>query len=169
MSGVEPPFSAAAVAAAATERALERLVRGATWQAVTCEIGWHAVAETGADRGLIKPLAALADTLLTEGIEGIECRVDAAAVKAGRAHLDRWPHDQGGAELAATLEAGDEAERLVAAAYEQTRRETEAAARMRTQASGVHEPRRGRLLRPIDLGELGRKRERYGWPRRRAA
>lgn len=178
MSGIEPPFSAAAVAAAATERALERLVRGATWQAITCEIAWHAVVETGADRGLVKDLARFADASLSELTDGIECRVDAAAVRAGRAHLDRRPHDRAGAELAATIEAGDEAERLVVAAYEETRRQTEAAASTRTQAASVREPRRGRLLprgsagasiRPIDLGDLGRRRARYGWPRRNAA
>lgn len=166
MSGVEPSFPAAAVAAAATERALERLMRGATWQAVTCEIAWRAVVETGADRGLVKDLTGFAGALLSELTDGIECRVDAAAVRAGRAHLDRRPHDHTGAELVATLEARDEAERLVAAAYEETRHQTEAAASTRTEASSRRAPRR---IRPIDLGDLGRRCERYGWPRRNAA
>jgi hypothetical protein len=180
VSGFEPSWSAAAVAAAATERALGRLLRGATWQAITCEIAWRAVVEAGADGDLIEDLTGFADASLSGLADGIECRVDAAAVRAWRAHLGRWPHDHAGAELVATLEAREEAERLVAAAYVETRRETEAAARTRTHAASVREPRRRRFfhrgrpsdrapIRPIDLGDLGRIHERHGWARRNAA
>ena len=136
--------------------------------------------EADCDRDLIGNLARVADESLGELIDGIECRVGAAAVRARCAHL-RWrPHDHAGAELAAALEACEEAERLVVAAYADTRRRTDAAARARRQAASVRESGRLRFLRrerrsnspplsPIDLGDLGRPHERYGWPRRDAA
>jgi hypothetical protein len=170
-------FSAAAVAAAATERALGRLLRGASWSALSYELAWHAVAAAGGDQALIAALAQFADERLSEAIDGVEFHVDAATVRARSEHL-RWrPHDHAGAELAAMLEANDEAERLVLAAYERARGETEAAGRSRVDRSTAQMRRRrlGQqrsehgLLPPPDLGDFGRRRRRYGWPRRDAA
>ena len=170
-------FSAAAVAAAATERAVGRLLRGASWQALSYELAWHAVATAGGDQLLIAALAQFADERLSEQIDGVEFQVDAATVRARSEHL-RWrPHDHAGAELAAVLEANDEAERLVLTAYERARAETEAAARSRLPPSAAQTRRRRRdqrrsehaLLPPPDLGDFGRRRRRYGWPRRDAA
>src|SRR3982751_6564698 len=108
VSGVESSFSAAAVAAAATERALERLLRGATWQAITREIAWRAVAEAGGGHDLGRNFG---------------CVAGAPAVRAWRGHL-RWrPHDHAGAELAAAIEAREEAQQLVVAAYAQVCRD----------------------------------------------
>jgi hypothetical protein len=137
--------------------------------------------EAEGDPDSIGTLACVADEALSELIDGIEYRVDAAAVRARRDHL-RWrPHDEAGADLAAELEAREEAERLVVAAYEETRRRIDAAAQEQREAGpNGREPRRRRLLRlyrrwtsasppRADLGELGRRRERFGWPRRDAA
>lgn len=180
VSGFDPSFSAAAVAAGATERALVRLLRGTTWQAITREIAWRAVVERGGDGDLIEALMGFADAWLSELADGIECRVDAAAVRAWRAHLSQWPHDHAGAELVATLEAREEAERLVTAAYAETCRKTDAAARALTNAASLHEPRRRRFLRrgrrpdhapipPVELGDRGGVQQRHGWARRNAA
>lgn len=180
VSAFEPSFSVAAVAAGATERALVRLLRGSTWQAITREIAWRAVVEGGGDGDLIEALMGFADAWLSELADGIECRVDAAALGAWRAHLSQWPHDHAGAELVATLEAREEAERLVAAAYAETCRKTEAAARALTNAASLHEPHRRGFLRrdrradhapipPVDLGDLGRVQQPHGWARRSAA
>jgi hypothetical protein len=180
MSRTEPTFSAAAVAATATERAVARLLRGATWQATTWEIAWHAVAAAGGDRELTRSVVGVADEVLSAQIDGIECRVDAAAVRAWHAHL-RWrPHDLAGAELVATIAASEEAEDLVFAAYEAARQRTEEAAHARRRAAEAQAQRRRRFPRrsrertttsppPIELGDLGRSREEYGWPRRDAA
>lgn len=178
MSGVDSGFSAPAVAAAATERGIARLLRGATWQAIVREIAWHAVADADGDHELAARLMPLADEVLSELIDGIECRADAAAARAWHDHLEWRPHDLEGAELVATIAASEEAERLVVAAYAEARRRTEEAAQAR-QAAQAPAPSRRRFRRrdrprrkappgPIDLGDLGRAREVYGWPRRDA-
>jgi hypothetical protein len=143
------------------------------------EIAWHAAAGADGDYDLIASLVRVADESLSELVDGIECRVDAAAVRAHRDHLHWRPHDHEGAELVATLEARDEAERLVADAYDEARRTTEETAQSKVRPSATQEGRgflrrRGRrsnrtLPRPIDFGDLGGRRERYGWPRRDAA
>jgi hypothetical protein len=175
-------FSAAEVAAVATRGAIARLLRGTTWHAVTREIAWRAIREAEADGGreLIGKVGSVVDEVLSERIDGIECRVDAAAVGAWHDHL-RWrAHDLAGAELVATIAASEEAERLVVAAYDEALRCAEEAASAARQAAGAQKPRRRLFLRrarrgqstpqpSVDLGDLGRPRERYGWPRRDAA
>jgi hypothetical protein len=178
VSRLDASFSAAAVAAAATECAVARLLRGSTWQAIVREIAWHAVAEADGDHELAVRIMPVADEVLSELVDGIECRADSAAVRAWQDHLEWRPHDLEGAELVATIAASEEAERLVAAAYAEARWRTEEAARTR-QAAKTPTPRRPFLRRgprrtktppaPIDLGDLGRPREQYGWPRRDAA
>jgi hypothetical protein len=179
VSGLESAFSSPAVAAAATERAVARLLRGSTWQAIVREIAWHAVAEADGDHELAARLMPVADEVLSELIDGIECRADSAAVRAWHDHLEWRPHDLEGSELVATIAASEEAERLVVAAYAEARRRTEEAAQTR-QAAKSSAPSRRRFRRrdrprmkappaPIDLGELGRPREEYGWPRPDAA
>jgi hypothetical protein len=182
VSGVDSAFSAPAVAAAVTERAVARLLRGSTWQAIVREIAWHAVAEAHGDPEQAVSIMPVADEVLSELVDGIECRADSAAVRAWQDHLEWRPHDLEGAELVATIAASEEAERLVVAAYAEARRRTEEAARTRRQAASARAPRRRRFLRrerrrrnappppsPIDLGDLGEPREQYGWPRRDAA
>jgi hypothetical protein len=181
MADVDTSFSTAAVAAAATEQALARLLRGATWQGTIREIAWHAAAEADGDHELAVTVMPIADEVLSDLIDGVECRVDAASLRAWEEHLSWRPHDVEGAELVATITASEEAERLVAAAYETTCRRTEEAAHSRHHAADAHAPRRrglfGRRRRdpsrtpvpPPDLGDFGRPPERYGWPRRDAA
>ena len=181
MADVDTPFSTAAVAAAATEQALARLLRGATWQGTIREIAWHAAAEADGDHELAVTVMPVADDVLSGLIDGVECRVDAAALRAWYDHLSWRPHDVEGAELVATITASEEAERLVAAAYETTCRRTEEAADARRHATDANERRRRGLFRrrrgdrgraplpPLDLGDFGRPREHYGWPRRDAA
>jgi hypothetical protein len=110
-------FSAPAVAAAATEHAIARLLRGTTWQAVTREIAWHAAAAADGDYELAELVVGVADEVLSELIDGMECRVDAAAVRGWDEHIQWRPHDFEGAELVATIAAAEEAERLVVAAH----------------------------------------------------
>ena len=178
MSGVDSAFSAPALAAAATERAVTRLLRGSTWQAVIREIAWHAVADAEGDHELAVRVMPVADEVLSELIDGIECRADSAAVRAWHDHLEWRPHDLEGAELVATIAASEEADRLVVDAYAEARRRTEEAAQTRqAKASAPSRRRFRRRDRPpgkappaaIDLGDLGRPREEYGWPRRDAA
>jgi hypothetical protein len=173
-------FSAAALAAEATQRAIERLLRGGTWPGITREIAWRAVSKAGGDLELIVTVAPVADEVLSDLIDGVECRVDTAAVRAWHDHLSWRPHDLEGAELVATITAAEEAEDRVVAAYEETCRRTEEAAYARHHTARAHAARRPRFLRrgtartktplpPLDLGELGRPREQYGWPRREVA
>lgn len=180
MSEPTSPFSAPAVAAAATERALARLLRGRTWQATVREIAWQAVAAAEGDHALAVRLVPVADALLSELADGIECRVDAATVRAWTEHLEWRPHDAEGAEVAATIAAAEESERLVLDAYDETLRRTEETAFARRQVESEKAPRLRRILRggrrsaktpvpSIDLGNLGRQPEQYGWPRRDAA
>jgi hypothetical protein len=181
MADVDTPFSTAAVAAAATQHALARLLRGATWQGTIREIAWHAAAEADGGHELAVTVMPVADEVLSDLIDGVECRADAAALNAWHEHLSWRPHDVEGAELVATITASEEAERLVAAAYETTCRRTEEAARSRQHAKDEHAPRGRGLFRrrrrerspaavpQLDLGDFGRPRERYGWPRRDAA
>ena len=76
----DPPY--VAVAAGATERAIARLLRGTTWQAVTREIAWQAAAAADGDYELAERVVGVADDVLSELIDGIECRVDTAVVRA---------------------------------------------------------------------------------------
>jgi hypothetical protein len=179
VGNVDASSSTAAVAEAATARAIARLLRGATWQALTWEIAWHAVAAADGDRELARSLVGVADEVLSERIDGIECRADAAALRAWRDHVAWRPHDHEGADLAAAIAASDEAEGLVVAAYEEARDRVEEAALTRLQRGIAQRgrPRRfRRRSRPartpmprVDLGDLGRPRAEYGWPRRDVA
>jgi hypothetical protein len=181
MADVDTSFSTAAVAATATEHALAQLLRGTTWQATIREIAWHAAAEADGDHELAVTVMPVADEVLSSLIDGVECRVDAAALRAWHDHLSWRPHDGEGAELVATITASEEAERLVAVAYETTCQRTEEAAHGRRDPTDEQAPRRRGLFRrrrrdrarapvpPRDLGDFGRPRERYGWPRRDAA
>jgi hypothetical protein len=178
------PFSAAEIAATATERAIARLLRGRTWQATTREIAWHAAAAVGGDIEVTRTVVGIADEVLSAHVDGIECRADAAAVRAWHAHVDWRPHDLEGAELVASIAAAEEAERLVAAAYDDARQRADEAARGRREATRADTSRRRGLFRrgrerpsaptpqpppPVGLDNLGESPEEYGWPRKDAA
>src|SRR5262245_24297903 len=98
-------FSAPAVAEAATEAALRRLLRGRNWEAIMREIAWRATNACAADVELVDRLTELADHRFSELVEGVEFQVDQAATKFRGEYL-RWrPQDHDGADLGAELEA----------------------------------------------------------------
>ena len=99
------------------ERALRRLLRGGTWEALANEIALEAVRATGAELSCLEWLPGLIEAMLSEHVDGLEFVLEPARVSAFQNHLEKWPNDVAGAETAATLAAADEADRLAGRLY----------------------------------------------------
>jgi hypothetical protein len=91
-------------------RALERLLRGGTWEGVANEIAWKAVNATGARCGCVEWLSGLVEAHLSERVDGLVFALEPECRAARESHLRRWPHDLAGAETAVCM-AGEEAAR----------------------------------------------------------
>jgi len=112
-----PVLAGVPTAEEVVERALVRLLRGGTWEALANEIAWEAVRSTGAEPTCLEWLPGLVGTNLSERIDGLEFQLDGARAAARTEHLREWPHDVAGAETAATLAAHEDAERRLGRLY----------------------------------------------------
>ena len=112
-----PVLAGVPTAEEVVERALVRLLRGGTWEALANEIAWEAVRSTGAEPSCLEWLPGLVGTNLSERIDGLEFQLDGARAAARTEHLREWPHDVSGAETAATLAAHEDAERRLGRLY----------------------------------------------------
>jgi hypothetical protein len=99
------------------ERALVRLLRGGTWEALANEVAWEAVRSTGAEPSCLEWLPSLVGASLSERIDGVEFQLDGARESARAEHLREWPHDVAGAETAAALAAQEDADRRLGRLY----------------------------------------------------
>jgi hypothetical protein len=99
------------------ERALVRLLRGGTWEALANEVAWEAVRSTGAEPSCLEWLPGLVAVNLSQRVDGVEFQLDGARASARTEHLREWPHDLTGAETAATLAAHEDAERRLGRLY----------------------------------------------------
>jgi hypothetical protein len=103
-----PALAGAPTAEELAERALRRLLRGGSWEALANEIAWEAVRSTGVESSCLAWLPGLVEATLAQRIDGLEYVLDSVRYSAREEHLGQWPHDLVGAETAATL-AADEA------------------------------------------------------------
>jgi hypothetical protein len=168
----EPPTAEELV-----ERALRRLLRGGTWEALANELAWEAVRSTGVELSCLEWLPGLIEASLSERVDGLEFVLERARTSAWAEHLRAWPHDLAGAETAATLAADEEAAEQVSRLYLDVLEWASGLLGDRlTQAPSSLRPRLPSLRRerpPADLevpalvaNSLIQKRPRYGWPNR---
>jgi hypothetical protein len=112
-----PASTGAPTAEELAERALRRLVRGSTWEALANEVAWEAVRSTGVELSCLQWLPGLVEARLSEHAEGLEFMLERARSRARAEHVRVWPHDLAGAETAATLAADEEAVQEVSRMY----------------------------------------------------
>jgi hypothetical protein len=159
------------------ERALRRLLRGGTWQALAHELAWEAVRSTGVELSCLEWLPGLVEASLSERVDGLEFVLERARASAWAEHLRAWPRDLAGAETAATLAADEEAAQQVSRLYLDVLEWASGLLSDRlTQAPSSLRPRLPSLRRerpPADpevpalvADTLMQKRPRYGWPNR---
>ncbi len=107
------------IAEEALAEAFRRLCRGGSWQGVTRELAWRAVTGGHRDPRSVESLAESAEAMLAPLIDQALWEVERRAVASREEFLEARPRDDAGAFAAARLDAGEEAERLVAEAYDQ--------------------------------------------------
>lgn len=107
------------IAEAALGEALRRLCRGGSWQGIVRELAWRAVVGGSRDPRSVEHLASSAEAMLAALIDEALWEVERAAICAWEEHLEEHPRDRAGALSVAQLDAGEEAARLVAAAYDE--------------------------------------------------
>jgi hypothetical protein len=112
------PGSTERIAEEALGAAVQRLCRGGTWQALARELAWRAVTGGHRDARMVEGLAATAEAMLASAIDDALWQVERAAIEGRDGVLSRRPGDVDAALAAARLDAEEEAENLVAAAYD---------------------------------------------------
>jgi hypothetical protein len=112
-----PVLAGVPTAEEVVERALVRLLRGGTWEALANEVAWEAVRSTGAEPSCLEWLPGLVGANLSERVDGLEFQLDGARASARTEHLREWPHDVAGAETAAALAAHEDAEQRLGRLY----------------------------------------------------
>jgi hypothetical protein len=100
-----------------TATALRRLLRGGSYQALAREIAWRAAHGRAPGASALQSLADLLEDELATRIAAVEPLVARAAASATAQHLERWPYDVPGAELAAHWAAEGEAAQAVNRLY----------------------------------------------------
>jgi hypothetical protein len=159
------------------ERALRRLLRGGTWEALANELAWEAVRSTGVELSCLEWLPRLVEANLSERVDGLEFVLERVRASAWAEHVREWPHDLAGAETAATLAADDEGTEQVSRLYlDMLEWASDLLSDRLAQTPSSPRPRLPSLRRerpPADLevpalvaDGLTRKRPRYGWPNR---
>jgi len=157
------------------ERALRRLLRGGTWEALANELAWEAVRSTGVELSCLDWLPGLVEAQLSRQVDGLEFVLEPARASAWEEHLKMWPRDLAGAETAATLAADEEAARQVSHLYlDVLEWATGVLSDRLDRTPSSPRPRLPSLRRerpPADLEVPGlvadgltRERARYGWP-----
>ena len=113
-----PPGQSEQIAEEALAEAIRRRCRGASWQGLARELAWRAVTGGHRDARLVEPLAESAEAMMATLVDQALWTVEQCALES----WDEFVREQGrGAEAAlatARLDAGEEATRLVDAAYD---------------------------------------------------
>lgn len=113
-----PHGSSERVAEEALASALRRLCRGSGWEALARELAWRAVTGGACDPRHVDRLSESAASMLASLIDEALWAVERSAIEAWDELLEDRPGDRPAALAAARLDAGEEASRLVAAAYD---------------------------------------------------
>jgi len=113
-----PAGSSERIAEEALAGAVRRLCRGASWQGLARELAWRAVTGGHRDPRSVERLAAAAEAMLASLIDEALWAVEQAALEGWGEFVADHPGDDAGGLAAATLDAGEEAERRAAAAYD---------------------------------------------------
>ncbi|MGZ4399025.1 MAG: hypothetical protein ACXVZ1_11500 [Gaiellaceae bacterium] len=108
---------AARIAHEAFATAVRRLCRGGSWEALPRELAWLVVQARELGFEAIEPLAGRAEEQLARLVEEATAIVSDCAAWSWRRHLEAHPGDSGGAAVAASSEAGQEARRVLALVY----------------------------------------------------
>jgi hypothetical protein len=112
------PGSTEHLAEEALAGAVRRLCRGGSWQGLARELAWRAVTGGYRDARMVEGLATAAEAMLATQIDEALWQVEHAAIRGRDELLAERPGDLERALEAARLDAGEEAERLVVAAYD---------------------------------------------------
>jgi hypothetical protein len=113
-----PRGASEAIAVEELADAVRRRCRGGTWQALAREIAWRAVSGGFRDPRTIDILAEAAEATLAAAIDKALWTVEKSALDGWDEFVGEHGGDQEGGLAAARLDAREEAERLVAAAYD---------------------------------------------------
>ena len=163
-----PALAGVPTAEEVVEEALARLLRGGTWEGLANEIAWEAARSTGAEPSCLEWLPGLVGATLAARVEGVEFVLEGARTTARTEHLREWPHDDAGAETAATLGAHEEADRRLSRLYLEV---LEWAISLLDQRLEDTSLRRERAPSDPEVplvvaNSLNGDRRRYGWPGR---
>jgi hypothetical protein len=164
-----PVLAGVPTAEEVVERALVRLLRGGTWEALANEVAWEAARSTGAEPSCLEWLPGLVGATFSERVEGLEFQLDGARASARTEHLREWPHDVPGAETAAALAAHEDAERRLGRLYLEV---LEWAISLLSDRLDDTSLRRERAPSDPEVpllvaDSLAGERPSYGWPKRR--
>jgi len=112
------PGSTEHIAEEALAGAVRRLCRGASWQGLARELAWRAVTGGHRDARMVEPFANRAESMMADAIDDALWQVERAAIHGRDEVLAERPGDLAAALTAARVDAEDEAEQVVAAAYD---------------------------------------------------
>ena len=118
-SAESPQTFAERAAEEALAEALRRLCRGGSWQGIARELAWRAVTGGHRDPRLVEPLAETAEAMLAPLVDQALWEVERRVLESRADYLAERPADEAGARIAASVDAREEAARLVDDAYAQ--------------------------------------------------
>src|SRR4051812_733153 len=112
-----PRGASEAMAEEALAAAVRRLCRGGTWQALAREIAWRAVTGGLRDARSVEAFAQAAEAMLAAAIDEALWPVEKAALEGWEEFLGHHGGGEAAGLAAARLDACEEADRLIDAAY----------------------------------------------------
>ena len=104
--------------AGSSESLAEEALGQASWQGLARELAWRAVTGGQRDARQVEPLAARAEAMLASLFDQALWEVERRAVESWHEYRSDHRGDREAALTAARLDAGEEATRLVDAAYD---------------------------------------------------
>jgi hypothetical protein len=107
----------ARIAEQAVAGAVRQLCRGGTWEGLARELAWRAVTVGGCDLDSLERLCGVAEARLGSLVEEAVWAAEECAIRGWRDYLQACPGADQDALAAATLDASEQATRLIADAY----------------------------------------------------
>ncbi len=124
MGALQPPTAtmpqgmSEQIAEQALAEAVRDRCRGGSWQGLARELAWRAVTGGHRDARSVDALASYAEALLAQSIDQALWTVEQRAIESFQEFVHDHRGDAERARTAAVLDAAEEAERLIAAAYD---------------------------------------------------